>query len=234
MNPLLRLEEAERSGRIPPPILNRVRKRMKYVEEGVAKIELASGLKYPPYYVEAILPLSSSRVETGQIGIFYARTIPTEGPSGLEILIQLSAPLIAFGLKTTIKSVLAHEFLHYMEITRRFNKLDVVSEALSTSLFESLYSDYGRLFEPRLIFSDKRLVKLMKDRFSNGLSDRSLNEKTLKEWIEKGLPTVSLSPESNVIRVPISSIMNMRVDPLLKLKLEELEREGYERKQRRS
>jgi len=234
LNPLLRLEEAERSGRIPSPILNRVKKRMKYVEESVAKIELASGLKYPPYYVEAILPLSSSRVETGQIGIFYAITIPTEGSSGLEILVQLSAPLIAFGLKTTIKAVLAHEFLHYMEITRRFNKLDVVSEALSTSLFESLYSDYERLFEPRLIFSDKRLVKLMEDKFSNGLSDRSLNEKTLKEWIEKGLPTVTFSPGSNVIRVPISSIVNMRVDPLLKLKLDELERKSYERKQRRS
>jgi hypothetical protein len=203
---------------------------MKYVEEGVARIELASGLKYPPYYIEPVLPSSSSPVEIGQIGVLYARTIPVEGILGLEILVQLSAPLIAFGLKTTIRAVLAHEFLHYIEFVRRFSKLDIVSDSLSTSLFEALYSDHDRLFEPKLIFNDSRLVKLVNEKFSNGLDDKALHEMTLKEWIEKGLPTLNLSPNSNVIRLPVSSILKMKIDPPLKLKLKELERKVYERK----
>jgi len=230
LNPLLKLEEAERSGKIPLSILNKIRKRMEYIEEGIARIELASGLKYPSYYIEPILPLSSSQVETGQIGVLYARTIPVEGILGLEILVQLSAPLIAFGLKTTIRAVLAHEFLHYIEFVRRFSKLDIVSDSLSTSLFEALYSDHERLFKPKLIFNDNRLVNLVNKKFSNGLNDKRLHERTLKEWIEKGLPTVTLSPNNNVIRLPVSSILKMKIDSLLKLKLEELERKVHERK----
>ncbi|MCP8321427.1 MAG: hypothetical protein H3Z52_10895, partial [archaeon] len=219
LNPLLKLEEAERSGKIPLSILNKIKKRMEYIEEGIARIELASGLRYPSYYIEPILPLSSSQVETGQIGVLYARTIPVEGILGLEILVQLSAPLIAFGLKTTIRAVLAHEFLHYIEFVRRFSKLDIVSDSLSTSLFEALYSDHERLFEPKLVFNDSRLVNLVNKKFSNGLNDKRLHERTLKEWIEKGLPTVTLSPNNNVIRLPVSSILKMKIDPLLKLKL---------------
>ncbi len=230
MDPLIKLEEVEKSGELPLSILNKIKRRTKYLYEGIAKIEQASGLKYPNYYIEPKLPLSSSQVEKGQIGVLYARTIPTEGILGLEILVQLSAPLVAFGLKTTIQAVLAHEFLHYIEFMKRFSKLDIVSDSLSTSLFEALYSDYERLFDPKLIFKDKRLVNLINKKFSNGLEDKRLNEKTLKEWIEKGLPTLNLSPNDNVIRLPVSSILKMKIDPSLKLKLEELERKVYERR----
>jgi hypothetical protein len=227
---LIKLEEAERFGKLPSSLLDKIKRRMKYLNESIAKIESASGLKYPSYYIDPILPLSSSQVEKGQIGVIYARTIPVEGVLGLEILIQISAPLVAFGLKTTIRAVLAHEFLHYIEFMRRFSKLDIVSDSISTSLFESLYSDYERLFEPNLIFNDKRLVNLVKKKFSNGLEDKRLNEKTLKEWIERGLPTVNLSPNDNIIRLPVSSILKMKIDPTLKLRLKELERKFYERK----
>jgi hypothetical protein len=230
LDPLIKLEEAERFGKLPSSLLDKIKRRMKYLNESIAKIESASGLKYPSYYIDPILPLSSSQVEKGQIGVIYARTIPVEGVLGLEILIQISAPLVAFGLKTTIRAVLAHEFLHYIEFMRRFSKLDIVSDSISTSLFESLYSDYERLFEPNLIFNDKRLVNLVKKKFSNGLEDKRLNEKTLKEWIERGLPTVNLSPNDNIIRLPVSSILKMKIDPTLKLRLKELERKFYERK----
>jgi hypothetical protein len=230
LDPLIKLEEVEKSGKLPLSILNKIKMRMKYLYEGIAKIEQASGLKYPNYYIEPKLPLSSSQVEKGQIGVLYARTIPTEGILGVEILVQISAPLVAFGLKTTIQAVLAHEFLHYIEFMKRFSKLDIVSDSISTSLFEALYSDYERLFDPKLIFKDKRLVNLINKKFSNGLEDKRLNEKTLKEWIEKGLPTLNLSPNDNVIRLPVSSILKMKIDPPLKLKLEELERKVYERR----
>ncbi|MEM3077994.1 MAG: hypothetical protein QXR38_00655, partial [Nitrososphaerales archaeon] len=72
MDPLIKLEEVEKSGELPLSILNRIRRRMKYLYEGIAKIEQASGLKYPNYYIEPKLLLSSSQVEKGQIGVLYA------------------------------------------------------------------------------------------------------------------------------------------------------------------
>ena len=228
MKPLLKVEEAERTGKLPLSIIKKIKNRIKFVEDGISKIESISGLNYPSYYIEPILSLSSSQIEAYQIGVLYARTIPIETFSGLQILVQISAPLVIFGLKTTIRAVLAHEFLHYIELVRRFKKIDIVSDSLSTSLFESLYSDNEKLFKPKLIFKDRRLVKLINEKFTNGLNDKKLHDKTLREWIEKGLPTTNISPNSNIIRVPVKLIVNMEIDPLLKLKLEELERKGNE------
>jgi len=45
----------------------------------------------------------------------------------------------------------------------------------------------------------------------------------LKYWLAKGLPTIRLTPDSNVIRLSINSILNLRFDQSLLAKLKELE-----------
>ena len=39
-----------------------------------------------------------------------------------QVVIQISAPLIAYGLKGTIHAILAHEFLHFLELIRKIEK----------------------------------------------------------------------------------------------------------------
>ncbi len=193
------------------------------MEQGVRRIETASGLGYPPLYVEPVLPVAASSVETGQIGVLYARTLPVEAGGRLEIWIQLSAPLVLFASKWTLQAVLAHEFMHYVELVRRFTRMDTASEEVSTTLFEAQYADKDVLFDPLLLFKDKRLINLVKKKFPKGLMDDKLQNKTLKQWLERGLPAARLPPESNIARVKVISILNASFDPVLKTKLSELE-----------
>ncbi len=71
---------------------------------------------------------------------------------------------------------------------------------------------------------DRALIKLLEKKFSDGLNDAGLHKKTLKNWIEKDRPTLNLPPDANVVRIPIVSILRSNFDPLLKNKLEELEK----------
>ena len=221
---MLNLDASENIDTLPRSIVKKIKARVKYVNDGISRIEKASGIVYPPYNIRPIVLLSESEVELGQRGVIYARVIPEEGPAGLLISIELSAPLVAFGLKGTIQAVLAHEFMHYVELVRKFTSLDLLSDETVGTLHETIYSDYERLYEPKWLFQDRGLIRLLNSRFVDGLVDDRLNRNTLKKWVEKDLPSAILPPDANVVRIPIASILRTNFDPLLKNRLEELEK----------
>ena len=152
MDPLQRFNDINIRNKIPKSIFSKITKRMQYVEEGVKRIELISGIKYPQYYIEPILPISITSLEVGKYGALFARTIPTTTIQGVTIIVQLSAALIVFGNKGTIHGILAHEFLHYFEFVRRFTKMNNLSDEIVDTIFESQYADAERLYKPNLIF----------------------------------------------------------------------------------
>ncbi|HEY4700183.1 MAG TPA: hypothetical protein VIH27_07465 [Nitrososphaerales archaeon] len=224
MNPLFKFELPEASQALPKATVKIIKNRIKYINEGVSKVEKASGLSYPPYYVEPALLVSSSSTEIGQLGVLYARICIEDGIGGVQIWVQLSAPLVAYGLRSTINAVLAHEFMHYVELVRKFASLDIISDEVSSTLHQALYSDYEKLFEPKWLFKDKSLIKNINTKFSDGLVDEQLNRKTVKNWVEKNLPTINIPPDANVVRIPVMSIMRTNFDPLLKNRIEEIKR----------
>ncbi len=224
MNPLYKFDDPEVADALPKSMVRKVKSRIKYVKEGVSRVEEASGLTFPPYYVEPMLLVATSDVEVGQMGALYARVIPIAGPAGVQIVVQLSAPLVAFGLKGTIEAVLAHEFMHYVELVRKFTTLDVLSDEAAGTLHESLYADYERLYNPKWLYRDKGLIKLIEKKFADGLADDKLNNNTVKKWIEKGYPVLKIPPDANVVRIPVAAILRTNFDPLLKGKLKELEK----------
>ncbi len=213
MNPYALIEQAEDSGKLPKPVLRRIRSRTRHVEGAVRRVERASGLSYPSYFVEPVLPLVKSGVEFGDMGVLYARIIPTTLVGSLTILVQFTAALVAFGSKGTIEAVAAHEFTHYMDLVRRFSRMNVVSDESFTTLFESAYADAGRTVSPKLIFKDKALVSLLGRKFKEGLVDDRLNETVRKKWIGKGLPVRVIASDENVARVEISSVLSTSFDP---------------------
>ena len=221
---MLNLDAPENIDTLPRSIVKKIKSRVKYVKDGISRIEKASGITYPPYNIRPMILLSESAVELGQRGVIYARVIPEEGPAGLLISIELSAPLVAFGLKGTIHAVLAHEFMHYVELVRKFTTLDILSDETVGTLHETIYSDYERLYEPKWLFQDRGLIRLLNSRFLDGLVDDRLNKNTLKKWVHKDLPSKILPPDANVVRIPIASILRTNFDPLLKNRLEELEK----------
>ena len=160
MNPLYKMEDNKNKKLISKKLQEKIKKKMKVVKEGIKLIETTTGIRYPKYYIEPSLTLSESRAEFGEIAILYSRTIPFRVDNQIEIRIELTAALISLGLKTTIIGVLAHEFMHYVELIRRFSRLDITRE-ISTTITESLYIDQEELYDAKKLFNDEKLIKIV-------------------------------------------------------------------------
>jgi hypothetical protein len=224
-DPLYKVHPALESRAISKKVYDLITERFPLVKEGIARVEAASGLKYPYYYVEPSLVVSTSATEYTHMGIFFARTIPIVGDDKLlRVVVQVTAPLIAYGLKGTIHAILAHEFMHYLELVSRIVKMRVVSDEVSGTLFEARYADSGRLLEERAVFkTDPTLIKHITTRFPEGFRDFKLEDKVIKLWMEKGLAVTNVPIDANMIKIPIESMANLQVDQAVKEKLAEYE-----------
>ncbi|MFQ5941183.1 MAG: hypothetical protein ACE5KA_05735, partial [Nitrososphaerales archaeon] len=142
MDPLRKVEDAKLTNLIPERVYRKIHDRFKFVQEGIKRVAKTSGIKYPSYYVEPSIVLSLSPVEMEQVGVLFARTVPTVSVDNrVNVVVQLAAPLIAYGMKGTIHAVLAHEFLHYLELVGRMANMDIISDEITGTLFEGRYSD---------------------------------------------------------------------------------------------
>jgi len=232
LNPLLKVQEAYKNGSLPEKIYSLIIKRFPVVLSGINRIEKASRINFPIAYVEPSLVLSHSHSST-DLGILFARTTPVVTGEKMEIIIQITAPLVAFGLKGTIHAILAHEFLHYLELSRRISKMDILSDEISGNLFESVYSDSTRLFDPRAVFDDKTLLLHITKKFPEGFRDYKLEDKVIKFWLEKKLPVINISLDTNIIKIPANIIASTKVDDILLHKLEQIQQKALRLRKKR-
>jgi hypothetical protein len=213
VDPLILLDQAVAQEKIPRAIARKVRLRMKYLQGAVNRVEKASGLRYPPYYVEPILPVSKGGGEYGQLGVMFARVIPTTATGSLLILVQFSAALVVYGTKGTMEAVSAHEFTHYVDLVRRLSTTNVTNDEQVTTLYEASFADSERSIAPKLLFSEKSLVALVSKKFKGTLSDPALNKKVGDAWIAKNLPIRWVGPEENVVRLGMGVVASTKFDP---------------------
>ena len=221
MDPLQKVHEAHKNGLLPDKTHSLIVERFPVVVSGINRIEKASGMNFPLAYVEPSVVITNT--SSFNYGILFARTIPVISGERLEVVIQITAPLVAYGLKGTIHAILAHEFLHYLELIRKVSKMDLVSDEISGNLFEGIYSDTQRLFDPRAVFDDKTLLLHITKKFPEGFKDYKLEDKVVKFWIEKKLPTINITLDTNVVKIPSGVIANTKIDPKLEAKLDELQ-----------
>jgi hypothetical protein len=224
MNRLFRFEDAKIQRLFDKRFLSSLPRKVLTLESCVREVEEASNLKFPEYYVEPILPIYTGG--SGEIAVYYARTLPYSGPSGLDIVVQVSAALLYYGSRPSIKTILAHELLHYLDLVRRMSRFEIISDEVTASTFEAMYSDLEKTMKPEYVYLDKKIVNIIRRKFSDGFEDRRLKEKTLNNWINKGKPVVELPPEENVVRVPVSMILTVKFDPILLLRIREIERKS--------
>ncbi|MGI0046989.1 MAG: hypothetical protein ACREBB_07360 [Nitrosotalea sp.] len=222
MDPLLKVNESHKNGVLPDKTHSLIVERFGIVLEGIGRIEKASKINFPVAYVEPSIVISQP---TGSFdyGILFARTLPVIVNEKVEIIIQVTAPLVAYGLKGTIHAILAHEFLHYLELIKRMSKMEIVSDEISGNLFESMYADATRLFEPRAVFDDKTLLLHITKKFPEGFRDYKLEDKVLKNWIQKKLPTINIALDSNTVKIPADVLAKTQIDSTLSQKLEQIE-----------
>ena len=157
MDPLVQIKEARNKGILNTEIFDLIIKRFPLVSSGIERIEKASHLNFPIAYIDPSIIIADTASST-DAGILFARTIPVPVKNSVQIIIQISAPLVAYGLKGTIHAILAHEFLLYLELFTRLSKMEIISDEVSSNLFENVYSDNTRLLEPRSVFNDTTLI----------------------------------------------------------------------------
>jgi hypothetical protein len=232
---LIKVRHARDLGLIPSKTYDTIIERFYIVEMGIQRIERASGLKYPRYYIDPTLiiaaPSSFADLQFAQFGFLFAQTIPVVKKNNeIDIVIRITAPLVIYGLLGTIHAILAHEFMHYLELLDRIIKMDIISDQLSTSMFENRYLDSGRLIEAKFVFrSDHALRNHITKRFTEGLKDTRLEKKTIKYWMNKGLPSITVSLDSNIAKIPIEAMANLNVDQGVKDKILEFERAAIQK-----
>ena len=222
MDQLQRVYEAFTNNLIPKDIFELINSRFSLVLEGIARIEKASGIKFPISYVEPSIIVSSG-TNSFDYGILFARTIPIFSNNSSQVIIQISAPLVAFGLKGTIHAILAHEFLHYLELISRISKMNIISDEISGNLFENIYSDYTRLLEPQSVFDDKTLLQHIIKKFPSGFRDYKLEDKVIKYWIEKNLPTTNITLDTNIAKLSSDLVSKITLAPNLISKIKSFE-----------
>jgi hypothetical protein len=227
LDPLRRIHEAIEIGLIPEKIYSLILERFEVTLSGITRIEKASGINFPLAYVEPSAIISQPSSSSLDYGILFARTIPVIANDKLTIIIQITAPLVAFGLKGTVHSILAHEFLHYLELCRRISQMNLVSDELTANLFESVYSDSSRILEPHTVFNDKTLLSHITKKFPEGFKDYKLENKVIKLWIEKKLPMINITLDANIVKIPANVLANTKIDPILIHKLEQIENMSF-------
>lgn len=223
MDPLVRFKDAHSKGIIPDDVYDLVLNRFHIVLSGISRIEKASGIQYPVAYVEPSLVISSPNPNSFEYGILFARTIPIMFEEKFQVVIQISAPLIAYGLKGTIHAILAHEFLHFLDLMRKISKMELISDEISGNLFENVYSDETRLFEPRVVFKDRTLLHHITKKFPAGFRDYKLEDKVMKFWAGKDLPKSNISLDTNTVKLSAESLSKIKLDPAFILKIQQLE-----------
>lgn len=219
MDPLIKIKDAKNDNILPPKITDLIEKRFPLVISGIERIEIASRINYPIAYVDPSIIIADNYNST-DIGILFARTIPVTLKDSVQVVIQISAPLVAYGLKGTIHAILAHEFLHYLELVTRLSKMEIISDEVSSNLFENVYSDNTRLLEPRSVFNDTTLISHITKRFPSGFRDYKLEDKVMKFWINEKLPVSKISLDTNTVKLNPKFLANVKFSELLLQKLE--------------
>ena len=221
IDPLFKVNLAYENKLIGEKIYNLILKRKTIIDDGIDKIYRITNIEYPQYFIEPSLLIATSPLEYEQFSIIYARTIPIcNRENKIEIFIQLFTPLVIYGLKGTIQSVIAHEFLHYLDILNKIINLEITSDTLHNTLFENIYKDNENLFDHNKVFKrDRYLTKTISKKFENGFNDEKLNNKSLKLWIQKKLPIEKLPIEENYTKLSFSSMANTEIDEFTKKKI---------------
>jgi hypothetical protein len=220
------MKEAHLKGLIPDDVYDLVVKRFPIIVDGINRIEKASGIRYPTAYVEPSIVISSPNPNSYEFGILFARTIPVFFDDKFHVVIQISAPLVAYGLKGTIHAILAHEFLHFLELIRKISKMDLLSDEVTGNLFESVYADETRLFEPKAVFKDRTLLDHITKRFPAGFRDHKLEDKVMKFWLEQNLPKINISLDANIVKLSAESLSKIKLDPIFLHRIDQLEQKS--------
>jgi hypothetical protein len=101
--------------------------------------------------------------------------------------------------------------------------MELLSDEISGNLFENVYSDETRLFEPRVVFKDRTLLNHITKKFPSGFRDYKLEDKVIKFWSDRNLPKSNISLDANNVKLSAESLASINLDPKFITKIKQLE-----------
>jgi len=225
IDPLYKVKLGYLDNQISNKLYNLISKGFTIVKEGISRIEYTTNIKFPFFYIEPNLIVSYSSLDVTEYGVLFARTIPIiDVDNKLKIIIQIMAPLVAYGTKSSIYAILGHEFLHYLHLLSKINRMDIVSDNQSNNFYEYIYEDKNHLVDANKVFNnDKILLHYITNKFEDGFKDSTLEKRVLQKWVDAGLPIRKIKIEDNNIKIPLKYILNFSLNPQLREKLRSLE-----------
>lgn len=226
LDPLYKVKLSYLDNQISDQIYNLIFKGFAIVKEGIYRIEDSTNIKFPFFYIEPNLIVSYSSLDLAEYGILFARTIPIlDLENKLNIIIQVMAPLLAYGTKSSIYAILGHEFLHYLHLLSKITRMEVISDNQSDTFYEYIYEDLNHLADPKKVFhNDKILLKYITNKFEHGFKDSTLENRVVQKWVNGGLPFKIINITDNNIKIPVEYILNFSLNSQLKEKLMSLEK----------
>ncbi len=224
LDPLYKVKLAYLDNRISNKLYDLIFKGFAIVKEGIYRIEDSTNIKFPFFYIEPNLIVSYSSLDLAEYGLLFARTIPIlDLENKLNIIIQVMAPLLAYGTKSSIYAILGHEFLHYLHLLSKITRMDIVSDNQSNNFYECIYEDLNHLVDPKKVFhNDKILLNYITNKFGYGFKDSTLENKVVQKWVHVGLPIKIIKLEDNNIKIPVEYILNFSLNSQLSEKLTSL------------
>jgi hypothetical protein len=133
-----------------------------------------------------------------------------EKAAGINFPIAYVEPSIIFSSHEIPSYQYGILFANYLELIRKFSKMEILSDEITGNLFESVYADKTRLFEPRVVFKDKTLLLHITKKFPAGFRDYKLEDKVIKNWIEKDLPKSNIALDSNIVKLSVESLSKIK------------------------
>ncbi|MEM0097789.1 MAG: hypothetical protein QXY52_05905 [Conexivisphaerales archaeon] len=208
MDPMELIRKAVNDGKITHEYEKKVEVGTLKVTEAIHKVEKSSGARYPIWFVSPYAVV----IKGGNLyseAIIYSRFMPLSDGTNLLLTVELTAPLVAFGSRDTIASAVAHEFLHYLNFLALLKERSISSASTTDQVIEALGIDEGELYTANSVYSkSKYLIRVLDEKFKDGLNDDALNKKSITKWINAGLPTVVMSPSENQVKLPMVAIMS--------------------------
>ena len=111
----------------------------------------------------------------------------------MDIIVQSSAPLMAYGQKSLIFALLSHELLHYLHFLSKITRMEIVSDDRIDSVYQGIYEDMTHLLDANIVFgNDNTFLRNIIKKFEYGFNDTSLQNKVIQQWIQEGLLSQNL------------------------------------------
>ena len=167
-----------------------------------------SMLPYPPI---TIIPESRLVVHEGDVtALVYANINYRLSGGYLHPIVEIYLPFLLYASSEVKTLVLAHEFLHYMYLSLRYvssdylvNPLIYTSDLTGRMILEDLYQ-----VNPEKIFSNKRFITRL-NKLNNILDKSKIGYKIKKRWIDKDLPSKTISADEFRVKLSMNMWTNM-------------------------